>query len=87
MISRVVEHDNVPGIVSGPPRSSAPYVRSVRKDDICQRHGILKEQGTSTFAIANPKCRIRCDKVTSHLCMRDLVLDDLRFFSDSFLTS
>ena len=45
---------------SGRLRSSAPHVRSVRKDDIIrQRHlpdGILKTQGTSAFAIVNPEC-------------------------------
>ena len=49
-ISRVVEHINDPDQL----RSSAPHVRSVRKDDmIRQRHlrdGFLKTQGTSTFA-------------------------------------
>ena len=52
-------------------RSSAPHMRSVRKDDIIrQSHlpdGFLKTQGTSTFAIVSPECLIspiRRDKVT-----------------------
>ena len=64
------------GTVSGRLRSSAPHVRSVSKDDIIsQRHlrdGILKAQGTSTFAIANPKCPIRRYIVTNHLRVRGI---------------
>ena len=49
-----MERVNVPGTVSGRLRSSAPYMRRVRMNDmIRQRHlrdGILKAQGTSTFA-------------------------------------
>ena len=66
-----MERVNVPGIVSGRLRSSAPHMRSVRMNDmIRQRHlrdGFLKAQGTSTFAIVNPECPIRRDKVTNHL--------------------
>ena len=39
-------------------------------DLIRQRHlrdEFLKAQGTSTFAIVNPECPIRRDKVTNHL--------------------
>ena len=43
-------------------------MRSVRKDDIIRQchlpDGFLKTQGTSTFAIVNPECPIRRDKVT-----------------------
>ena len=42
-------------------------------DMIHQRHlrdGFLKAQGTSTFAIVNPECPIRRDKVTNHLHVR-----------------
>ena len=53
-----LERVNAPWTVSGRLRSSAPHVRSVRKDDIIrQRHlpdGFLKTQGTSTFAIVEP---------------------------------
>ena len=53
---------------------NAPHMRSVHKDDkIRQRllcDGVLKVQGTSTFAIVNPKCPIRRDKVTNHLHVR-----------------
>ena len=52
-------------------RSSALHVRSVRKDGMIRqrllRDGVLKARGTSTFAIVNPKCAIRRDKVTNHL--------------------
>ena len=34
------------------------------------RDGFLKVQGTSTFAIVNPECSIRRDKVTNHLHVR-----------------
>ena len=68
-----LERVNAPRTVSCRLRSSAPHVRSVRKDNIIrQRHfdlpnGFLKTQGTSTFAIVNPECPIspiRHDKVT-----------------------
>ena len=39
-------------------------------DIIRQRHlrdGFLKAQGSSTFAIVNPECPIRRDKVTNHV--------------------
>ena len=66
-----MERVNVPGTVSGRLRSSAPHMRSVSMDDMMrQRHlrdGFLKAQGTSTFAIVNPECPIRHDKVTNHL--------------------
>ena len=42
-------------------------------DMIRQRHlrdGFLKAQGTSTFAIVNPECPIRRDKVTNNLHVR-----------------
>ena len=69
-----MERVNVPGTVSGRLRSSAPYMRSVRVNDmILQRYlrdGFLKAQGTSTFAIVNPECPIRRDKVTNHLHVR-----------------
>ena len=60
-------------------RSSAPHMRSESMNDmIRQRHlrdGFLKARGTSTFAIVNPECPIRRDKVTNHL----LVREDVRF--------
>ena len=66
-----MERVNVPGTVSGRLRSSAPHMRIVRMNDmIRQRHlrdRFLKAQGTSTFAIVNPECPIRRDKVTNHL--------------------
>ena len=65
---------NVPGTVSGRLRSSAPHMRSVRMNNmIRQRHlrdGVLKAQGTLTFAIVNPECSIRHDKITYHLHVR-----------------
>ena len=71
-----MEHVNVPGTVSDRLRSSAPHIRSERIDDmIRQRHlrdGFLKVQGTSTFAIVNPECPIRRDKVTNHLHVRGI---------------
>ena len=64
----------VPGTVSCRPRSSAPHMRSVLMNDmIRQRHlrdGFLKAQATSIFAIVNPECPIRRDKVTNHLQVR-----------------
>ena len=66
-----MERVDVPGTVSGRPRSSAPHMRRVRMNNmIRQRHlrdRFLKAQGTSTFAIVNPECPIRRDKVTNHL--------------------
>ena len=58
-------------------------------DMIRQRHlcdGFLKAEGTSTFAIGNPECPIRHDKVTNHLHVRKIqyrTLDSWRFFPDS----
>ena len=79
---------NVPGTVSGRLRSSAPHMRSVRMDDmILERHlrdRFLKAQGTSTFAIVNPECPIRRDKVTNHLHVRGI---QYRTTSNSYLTS
>ena len=79
---------NFPGTVSTHLRSSAPHVRSVRKDDmIGQRHlrdGFLKAQGTSTFAIVIPECPKRSDNVTNHLRVRGI---QYRTTSDSCLTS
>ena len=72
----VVEHVNILGTVSGHLRTSVPHVRRVRKDDMIRqchlRDGILKAQGTSTFAIANPDCPIRRYKVTNHLRVRGI---------------
>ena len=69
-----MERVNGPGTVSGCLRSSAPHTRRVRMNDmIGQRHlrdRFLKAQGTSTFAIVNPECPIRRDKVTNHLHVR-----------------
>ena len=69
-----MERVNVPGTVSCGLRSSAPHMRSVRMNDmIRQRHlrdEFLKAQGTSTFAIVNPECSIRRNKVTNHLHVR-----------------
>ena len=81
---------NVPGTVSGRLCSSAPHMRIVRKNDmIRQRHlrdGFLKAQGTSTFAIVNPECPIRRDKVTNHLHVRRIqyrtTSDSWRFLPD-----
>ena len=71
-----MERVNVQGTVSGRLRSSAPHMRSVRMDDrIRQRHlrdGFLKAQGTSAFAIVNPECSVRRDKVTNHLHVRGI---------------
>ena len=63
------------------------HVRSVRKDDIIhQRHlrdGILKAQGTSILAIANPKYPIRRYKITNHSRVRGI---QKWMNSDSYLT-
>ena len=85
-----MERFNVPGTVSGHLRSSAPHMRSVRMNDmIRQRHlrdGCLKMQDTSTFAIVNPGCPIRRDKVTNHLHVRKIqyrtTSDSWRFLLD-----
>ena len=81
---------NVPGTVSGRLRSSAPHMKGVSMNDmIRQRHlrdGFLKAQGTSTFAIVNPECPIRHDKVTNHLPVRRIqyrvTSDSWRFLPD-----
>ena len=81
---------NVPGTFSRRLRSSAPHMRSVRMNDmIRQRHlrdGFLKAQGTSTFALVNPECPIRRDKVTYHLHVRRIqyrtTSDSWRFLPD-----
>ena len=71
-----MERVNISGTVSGRLRSSAPHMRSVRMDDLIrQRHlrdGFLKAQGRPTFAIVNPECQIRRDKVTNHLHVRGI---------------
>ena len=36
------------------------------------REGFLKAQGTSNFAIMNPECPIRRDKVTNHFRVRGI---------------
>ena len=85
-----MERVNVPGTVSSRLRSSAPHMRSVRMNDaIRQRHlldGFLKAHGTSTFAIVNPECPIRRDKVTNHLHIRMIqyrtTSDSWRFLPD-----
>ena len=85
-----MERVNVPGTVSGRLRYSAPHMRSVRMNDmIRQRHlrgGFLKAQGTSTFAIVNPECPMRRDKVTNHLHVRRIqyrtTSDSWRFLPD-----
>ena len=83
-----MEHVNVPGTVSGRLHSSAPHTSSVRKGDmIRQRHlgdRVLKAQGTLNFAIVNPECPIRRDKVTNHLRVCGI---QYRATSDSHLTS
>ena len=85
-----MERVNVPGTVSARLRSSVPHMRSVRINDmIRQRHlrdGFLKAQGTSTFAIVNPECPIRRDKVITHLHVRSIqdrtTSDSWRFLPD-----
>ena len=85
-----MERVNVPGTVSGRLRSSVPHMRRVCMDDmIRQRHlrdGFLKAQGTSTFAIVNPECPIRHDKVTNCLHVRGIqyrtTSDSWRFLPD-----
>ena len=65
-------------------------MKSVSMNDmIRQRHlrdGVLKAQGTSTFAIVNPECPIRRDKVTNHLHVRRIqyrtTSDSRRFLPD-----
>ena len=69
-----MERVNVPGTVLGRLRSSAPHMRSVRMNDMIRprhlRDGVLRAQGSSTFAIVNSECPIRPDKVTNHLHVR-----------------
>ena len=69
------------GIVSG-----RLHVRSLRKDDMIPQvhlHEVfLKSQGSSTFAIVNPECPIRRDKVTNHLRVSGI---QYRATSDSYL--
>ena len=85
-----MEPVNVPGTVSGRLRSSAPHMRSVSMNDMIRQHhlrdGFLKAQGTSTFAIVNPECPIRRDKVTNHLHVRRIryrtTLDSWKFLPD-----
>ena len=86
-----MERVNVPGTgtVSGRLRSRAPHMRSVRMNDIRQRHlrdRFLKAQGTSTFAIVNLECPIRRDKVTNRLHVRRIqyrtTSDSWRFLPD-----
>ena len=85
-----MERVNVPGTNSGRLRSSAPHMRSVRMNDmIRQRHlrdGFLKAQGTSTFAIVNPECPIRRDKVINNFHVRRIqyrtTSDSWRFLPD-----
>ena len=85
-----MESVNVPGTVSVRLRSSAPHMRSIRMNDmIRQRHlrdGFLKAQGTSTFAIVNPECPTRRDKVTNYLHVRRIqyrtTSDSWRFLPD-----
>ena len=85
-----MERVNVPGTVSGHLRYSAPHMRSVHMNDMMrQRHlrdGFLKAQGTSTFAIVNPECPIRRDKVRNHLHVRRIqyrtTSDSWRFLPD-----
>ena len=86
-----MERVNVSGTVSGRLCSDAPHMRSVRMDDmIRQRHlrdGFSKAQGTSTFAIVNPECPIRRDKVTNYLHVRRIqyrtTSDSWRFLPDA----
>ena len=59
-----MERVNIPGTVSG-------HLRS--RDMIRQHHlrdGFLKVQYMLTFAIVNPECPIRPDKVTNNLHVR-----------------
>ena len=83
-----MEHTNVPGIVSGRLRSSAPHVRNIRKDDKMRQYHLrdrfLRAQVTSTFAIVNPEGPIGLDKVTNHLRVRGI---QYLTTSDSYLTS
>ena len=48
--------------------------------------GFLKAQGTSTFAIVNPECPLRHDKVTNRLHVRriqyGMTSDSWRFLPD-----
>ena len=80
-----MERVNVTGTGSGRLRSSAPHMRSVHMNDMIRqchlRDGFLKAQGTSNFAIVNPECPIRRDKVTNHLHVRRI---QYRSTSDSW---
>ena len=86
-----MERVNVPGTVSGRLCSSAPHMRSVRMDDmIRQRHlrdWFLKAQCTSTFAIVNPECPIRRDKVTIICMYAGFSTGRPQILGDSYLTS
>ena len=83
-----MERVTVRGTVSGRLRSSAPHIRSVRMDDMIRQRHLRdgKAQGTSTFAIVNPECPIRRDKVTNHLHVRGIqyrtTSDSWRFLPD-----
>ena len=83
-----MERLNVPEVVSGRLSSSAPNLKSECKDDMIRqrrlRDRFLKAQGMSTFAIVNPECPIRHDKVTNHLFVLRI---RYRTTSDSYLTS
>ena len=50
------------------------------------RDGVLKAQCKSTFAVVNPECPIRRDKVTNHLHIRRIqyrtTSDSWRFLPD-----
>ena len=82
---------NIPGTVSRRLRSSAPHMRSARMNKmIRQRHltdGFLKAQGTSTFAIVNPECPIRRDKVIYHLMYAGFSTGRPQILGDYYLTS
>ena len=86
-----MERVNIPGTVSGRLRSCALHISSVRMDDmIRQRHlrdGFLKAQGTSTFAIVNPECPIRRDKVTNRCMYAGFSTGRPQILGDSYLTS
>ena len=68
----------------------ASHMRSVRTNDMIRqlhlRDRFLKAQGTSAFAIVNPECPIRPDKVTNHLHVRRIqyrtTTDSWRFLPD-----
>ena len=85
-----MERVNVPETVSGRLRSSAPHMRRIRMNDMIRqahlRDGFLKAQCTSIFAIVNPECPVRRDKVTNHLHVRRIqcrrTSDSWRFLPD-----